>query len=297
VAICVTPLTPTLGAEITGIDVLSLTDEDFAALFEAFVAHSVVFVRDQQELTVDQHRSFAQRFGPIHVHPAARAAGVSADDDMGGVVSIHTTADTRVSAGNRWHSDVSCDDQPPQASILQLHEVPPAGGDTLFSSLYAAYEALSPRMKQLLDGLTARHSGETSYRHLFRFDGADDTRWPETDHPVVRRHLDSGRPALFVDREFTESINDLPKEEGRALFEFLLDHVERANFQCRFRWTQNAIAIWDNRCVLHHAMWDYWPHERSGRRISVEGERPLMWQLGVDEVPLSRVGNVVRLTS
>jgi taurine dioxygenase len=153
-------------------------------------------------------------------------------------------------------------------------------------------------MKHMLDGLTARHSGEESYRKLFRANTVDpQATWPEADHPVVRRHTDSGRPALYIDREFTESINDLPKEEARMLLDFLFDHTERVSFQCRFRWTENAIAIWDNRCVLHHAIWDYWPNERRGNRVSIQGEKPRPWRRGVDEAPSSPAGSTVRLTA
>ncbi len=294
----VTPLTPTLGAEIAGADILNLDQNSFAEIYQAFVDHSVVFLRDQPALTPEQHLAFASWFGDVHVHPFDRLGGRERKNPHEGLLHIHTTADTKAAAGNRWHSDVSCDDEPPQASILQLHQIPPVGGDTLFASLYAAYDALSDRMKQYLDGMTAKHSGEDAYRRIFNMKTADpNAGWPEVDHPIVRRHADSGRPALFVDREFTESINDLPKEEGRALLEFLFEHSERANFQCRFRWTENAIAIWDNRCALHHAMWDYWPHERRGHRVSVKGERPLAWHLDDDEVPAERRGNVVRLTA
>ena len=109
---------------------------------------------------------------------------------------------------------MSCDAEPPQASILQLHEIPKLGGDTLFASLYAAYDALSERMQTMVDGLTALHSGEEAFRHVFQFAHQDgNERWPEHSHPIVRKHADSGRPALFVDREFTKSIDDLPKEE------------------------------------------------------------------------------------
>ncbi len=294
--ITVTPLTPTLGAEVDGVDVLNLNDEDFAVLFDAFTAHSVVFLRDQPALTEQQHYDFASRFGPVHVHPFARESAADLDNPFPGLLRMHTTDASRVASGNRWHSDVSCDEMPPMASILQLHEIPDVGGDTLFSSLYAAYETLSPQMKRYLDGMTARHSGEESYRKLFQRTTAPGSTWPEADHPIVRRHPDSGRPALYVDREFTESINDVPKEEGKALLEFLLSHTERANFQCRFQWTVNAIAIWDNRCVLHHAMWDYWPQERRGHRVSVQGEKPEMWDLDTDQAPAESAGNTVRLT-
>lgn len=271
------PLTPVIGAEITGINAASLTETEFSALFDAFVQHSVVFLKDQTALTEEAHSAFAARFGPIHVHPAARGRVA----EHPGAMTMRTHAESLVAAGNRWHSDVSCDAKPPQASILQLHELPDNGGDTLFSSLYAAYDTLSARMKTYLDGLTALHSGEEPFAHLFKFQRQGDTQpWPEHHHPIVRKHADSGKPALFVDREFTKEIDNLPKEEGRALLQFLFNHVERVDFQCRFKWATNDIAIWDNRCVLHHAIWDYWPQERKGRRISVEGEQPLAWHLG-----------------
>lgn len=297
-ALEVTALTPTLGAEVGGADLTDLGDDQFDEIFEAFVSHSVIFFRDQPALTPEQHFAFAERFGEIHIHPFERLSDRGGTGDRAGMLNIRTTAESTVAAGNRWHSDVSCDEEPPQASILQLHRIPPVGGDTLFSSMYAAYDSLSDRMKQLLDGLTARHSGEESYRKLFKAKIVDPGgTWPEADHPVVRRHVDSGRPALYVDREFTESINDLPKEEAASILEFLFRHIERVNFQCRFRWTPNAIAVWDNRAVLHHAMWDYWPNERSGRRITVKGERPVMWRLDHDSVPAGRNGNTVKLTA
>jgi taurine dioxygenase len=284
-------LTPTFGAEIEGADVLNLTDAQFHEIFRIWTEHSVVFFRDQPALTPEQHTAFARHFGEIHVHPAARGR----DTEYPGLLRMQTHKETRVAAGNRWHTDVSCDECPPQASILQLHKIPPVGGDTLFANLYAAYDALSDRIKRMLDGLTALHSGEESFRHLFRFQSGGNM-WPENDHPVIRKHPDSGRPVLFVDREFTKRINELPKDEGKAILEFLFDHTERVDFQCRFRWSENAIAVWDNRCVLHHALWDYWPAEREGHRISVVGEKPLMWKLGDDEAP-RRSYPTVKLTA
>ena len=273
-------LTPTIGAEIIGADLIDLFDERFEEIRGAFIEHSVIFFRDQPALTPAQQIAFAKRFGPIHVHPAARGH----EAEYPGLMKLRTTEETRVAAGNRWHSDVSCDEEPPYATILQLHQVPANGGDTLFASMYAAYAALSTRMKGLLQGLTAHHSGEGPYRRLFKLKAMDPgASWPEADHPVVRRHPDSDRPALYVNREFTERLNDLPRLEAKALLDFLFDHVEQVAFQCRFQWTQNAIAVWDNRCVLHHAIWDYWPAERSGHRVTVRGERPVSWEGDADD--------------
>ena len=271
----ITLLTPFIGAEINGVDLTHPNAELIGQIENVLQQYSVVFFRDQPTLSPAEHRNLADTFGPIHVHPAAPQSS-----DYPGVLKIEAGPDTKVAAGNRWHSDVSCESEPPYVSILQLHEIPPVGGDTLFASMYAAYEALSPRMKQMLDGMTARHSGERSYRHLFKYQPHEPAEgYPEADHPVVIRPSGSDRPALYVNREFTAEINDLPQIEGQTLLEFLFDHVERADFQCRFRWSPDAIAIWDNRSTQHFAMWDYWPHSRKGRRVSVRGPSPQMWCL------------------
>ena len=271
----INPLTPFIGAQINGVDLRCSDQVLIEQIQKVLQQYSVVFFRDQPALSPAEHSALANAFGPIHVHPAAPRSS-----DFPGVLKIEATRDTKVAAGNRWHSDVSCEPEPPYVSILQLHEIPPVGGDTLFASMYAAYEALSPRMKQMLDGMTARHSGEWSYRHLFKYqlhESADG--YPEAVHPVVIRPSGSDRPALYVNREFTVELEDLPQAEGQALLEFLFAHAERADFQCRFRWSSDAIAIWDNRSTQHFAMWDYWPHSRKGRRVSVRGTRPQMWHL------------------
>ena len=271
----INPLTPFMGAEINGVDLRRSDQVLIGQIQKVLEQYSVVFFRDQPALSPAEHSALANAFGPIHVHPAAPQGS-----EFPGVLKIEARRDTKVAAGNRWHSDVSCEQEPPYVSILQLHEIPPVGGDTLFASMYAAYEALSPRMKQMLDGMTARHSGEWSYRHLFKYQPHEPADgYPEAVHPVVIRPSGSDRPALYVNREFTVELEDLPQAEGQALLEFLFDHAERADFQCRFRWSSDAIAIWDNRSTQHFAMWDYWPHSRKGRRVSVRGPRPQMWHL------------------
>ena len=289
----INPLTPAFGAEITGIDLLESSDKEFEEVLQIFSKYGVIFFRDQDKLSEEAHMTLARRFGEIHVHPAARGK----EDEYPGLLKMRTHKESRVAAGNRWHSDVSCDEFPPQASILQLHQTPKLGGDTLFASLCAAYDALSDRMKVLLDGLTALHSGEEPFRHLFKFENHEKGQsWPENNHPIIRKHVESGRPILFVDREFTKKVNELPKDEARALLEFLFSHTERVDFQCRFQWTENAIAIWDNRCVLHHALWDYWPEERAGCRVTVVGEKPVAWSLR-DQQKDNEQGSSIRLTA
>ena len=271
----INPLTPFMGAEINGVDLRRSDQVLIGQIQKVLEQYSVVFFRDQPALSPAEHSALANAFGPIHVHPAAPQGS-----EFPGVLKIEARRDTKVAAGNRWHSDVSCEQEPPYVSILQLHEIPPVGGDTLFASMYAAYEALSPRMKQMLDGMSARHSGEWSYRHLFKYQPHEPADgYPEAVHPVVIRPSGSDRPALYVNCEFTVELEDLPQAEGQALLEFLFDHAERADFQCRFRWSSDAIAIWDNRSTQHFAMWDYWPHSRKGRRVSVRGPRPQMWYL------------------
>ena len=286
-------LTPTFGAEIKGVDLASSSAADFDEVLEIFSEYGVIFFRDQNKLSEEAHINLARRFGEIHIHPAARGK----EDDPSGLLKMKTNKESKVAAGNRWHSDVSCDEFPPYASILQLHETPSSGGDTLFASLCAAYDALSSQMKTMLDGLSALHSGEEPFRHLFKFENHQQGQgWPENDHPLIREHLPSGRPALFVDREFTKKINELPKDEGKALLDFLFSHTERVDFQCRFQWTPNAIAIWDNRCVLHHALWDYWPDQRSGCRVTTVGEKPVAWRLS-DHTGTQKERSSIRLTA
>ena len=162
-------------------------------------------------------------------------------------------------------------------SILQIHTLPETGGDTLFSSMYAAYEALSEPIRRLLDGLTAEHDGAPYYRSVNARIGRDDgvRTYPRAEHPVIRTHPETGRKALYVNEMFTTKIMGLSKRESDALLNLLFTHIQRPEFQCRFRWTKNALAFWDNRCVQHMAIWDYWPHPRSGYRVTIKGDRPV----------------------
>ena len=264
-------LTPRIGATVSGINLAHpLGNQAYQEVHDALMAHQVLFFRDQ-ELTLDQHRALGRSFGELHIHP-----GSPPPDGYPEVLVVHADANSTRISGEHWHSDVSCDEEPPLASILHLHTVPESGGDTLFASMYAAYDGLSEPMKALLAGLTATHDGEHVYRGRYVDRGVDDTgkSYPKAVHPVVRTHPVTGRKALYVNAYFTTHINELSSDESRALLDYLCTHAVQPAFQCRFKWHPNSVAFWDNRCVQHIAMWDYYPQVRSGYRVTIKGDRP-----------------------
>jgi alpha-ketoglutarate-dependent taurine dioxygenase len=267
----VRPLTPTLGAEILDIDLEHLDQAGFELIRDALTEHLVVFFRDQ-DISIEAHKALGARFGTLDVHP--NDPGLEGHPE---VMVIHADANSKRVAGEMWHSDVSCASEPPMGSILRMRVVPPSGGDTLFASMYAAWDALSGRMKAFLEGLTAVHDGGPYYRDVNTILGRDDggKTYPRSEHPVVRTHPVSGRKCLFVNSMFTTRILGLPKSESDAVLAFLFDHVKTPAFQCRFHWQPHSIAFWDNRCTQHYAVWDYFPQTRSGYRVTVRGERPV----------------------
>ena len=263
-------LTPIIGAEIGGADLASpLSNRQMDEIHRALAENSVIFFRDQH-LTQEQHLAFGRNFGDLHIHPAAPHAPGHEE-----LMIIHADKDSPRANGQGWHSDVSCDTEPPMGSILYIKQTPPKGGDTLFASMYAAYEALSDRMKTYLEGLTAIHDGEDAYRGTYKnLGGQEKAVYPRAEHPVIRTHPVTGKKALYVNRGFTRRLVGVPRDESTAVLQYLYEHAENPLFQCRFRWQSNSIAFWDNRCVQHRAMWDYWPHTRSGFRVTLAGDKP-----------------------
>lgn len=160
--------------------------------------------------------------------------------------------------------------------MLQIHILPESGGDTLFANSYAAYDALSQPFKETLSNLTALHESEHVYRGRYSDRGVDDDGklYPHAIHPVIRTHPETGKKSIYVNRTFTTRINELNETESRAILDYLYDHCEKIDFQIRFRWEINDVAFWDNRCAMHRAVWDYWPEERKGRRVTIKGDRP-----------------------
>ncbi|MDI1288234.1 MAG: TauD/TfdA family dioxygenase [Reyranella sp.] len=263
-------LTPIIGAEIDGIDLSKpLSNRQQDEIHRALAENLVIFFRDQH-LSHEQHLGFGRLFGDLHIHPAAPTETGKPE-----LMIIHADKDSPRANGEGWHTDVSCDLEPPMGSILYIKKCPPKGGDTLFASMYAAYEALSDRMKQYLNGLTAVHDGESVYRGLYKNYGVvEKERYPRAEHPVVRTHPVTRKKGLYVNRGFTRSLIGVPRDESDAILRYLYEHMENPLFQCRFRWRENSIAFWDNRCAQHRAMWDYWPHTRSGNRVTVAGDKP-----------------------
>jgi len=273
--------TPNIGAEILGIDLSQpLDDQQFREVHHALMDHLVLFFRDQQ-LSVEQHLAFGRRFGNLHVHPAAPRASSAQPGTHARLLPDHPEilvikADDQSDrvAGEDWHSDVSCDPEPPMGSILYLTEIPPdGGGDTLFANMYMAYGTLSEPIRKLIDGLSAIHDGEHRYRGRYKVDDTSKT-FPRAEHPIVRTHPVTGKKCLFVNRVFTTRIVGLRDSESDAILEMLYRHLETPEFGVRFKWQPNSVAFWDNRCVQHQALWDYYPHKRYGHRVTVCGEKP-----------------------
>jgi len=269
-ALDVRPLTPTIGAEIFGVDLGGeISNQQYDAIHEALLRHVVIFFRDQK-MTPEQHKAFGRRFGKLHLHPASPNLLEGHPE----ILLIQANEKSKRVAGEVWHSDVSCDPEPPMGSILYMHETPAnGGGDTMFANMYTAFETLSAPMQRFVEGLSAVHDGEHVYRGRYGWNDSGKT-YPRSVHPVVRTHPETGRKALFVNRGFTTAIEGLNRDESDALLEMLYDHAETPEYQCRFKWQPGSVAFWDNRAAMHHAMWDYFPHSRRAHRVTICGDKP-----------------------
>ncbi len=257
-----------IGTELRGIDLLSISDSEVAELKQLIAERGVLVFRDQN-MTLEEQIAMGRRFGELHVHPAF------ADKDHPEALRIHADANSKYAAGELWHSDVSCDLEPPAISMLRIEVVPTAGGDTAFASMYAAYEGLSKPMQAFLLHLEAVHAGDIPYRGAFK--AVSDQEYPVNVHPVVRTHPFTGRKALYVNPGFTDKIKGLRARESKALLELLYDVVAyNVEYQCRVHWEPQTLTMWDNRCTQHFASWDYFPQTRSGWRVTTRGERPFL---------------------
>ena len=267
-----------VGAEISGIDIATLSDADFAAIRAAFADHGVIFFRDQS-IDEAQHIDFARRWAPININ---RFFG--AHPTFPEIAMVTKEPEQRNNIGGGWHTDHSYDQIPAMGSILVARELPASGGNTLFSSMYAAYDALSPGFAKMLEGLRAVHSA----RHIFG--EGPDTYYNTTDaggnrignakaadslqdvtHPVVITHPLSGKKALYVNPSFTTRFDGWTVEESKPLLQQLYGHCMNKAFVHEFVWRPGSIAFWDNRATWHFAKNDYHGQRREMHRITVEG--------------------------
>jgi len=262
----VAPVTPAIGADVTGIDLTqAITPAQIAEIRRALQQHLVLFFREQQQIPPAQLLEFGGLFGKLHMQPT-----IPHLEGYPGILVVHADENTKGHFGPQWHSDVSCDEEPPMGTVLQVHAPPPCGGDTLFANMYAAYEALSPAMQHFLQGLTALHRYPMGQCRI------GDKNIPHAVHPMVRAHPETGRQALFVSRLFTQEIIELSPGESRTLLDYLFTHIENPYYHVRLNWQQNDVAFWDNRCTQHLAICDYKPHSRTGHRVTIQGDRPFL---------------------
>jgi taurine dioxygenase len=264
----VSPLTPRIGAEIEGIDIGSnLSNEDIAEVYKALLRYKVIFFRDQN-VGEEQHIAFARRFGDLEIHPVTPA-----DQPYREIFHLRTVPHRKTGA-DMWHSDVTWRETPSLGSILRGRTIPKVGGDTMWADMVAAYEGLSPAMKEWVCTLTAVHDGsgfavlQGKSRESFWED------FPLQRHPVVRTHPDTGERALYVNCAFTTHIEGLSDKESAWLLQHLYEQASKPEYQVRFRWQPNSFALWDNRSCQHYAVADYWPEMRAMERVTIAGDKP-----------------------
>jgi len=271
----VRPMAGNIGAEIRGLDVSDVDDRTIAELRQVWLDHLIVVVVGQNHIDESGLAAFASRFGDLYQHPFIETA-----------TSVHPL---NIPAGGYWHSDVTFAEVPPLGTMLHAVEVPPRGGDTLWSNMYLAYEALSAPVRQFLDGLRAVHD----FDHFFRYPMGDSLETdqfildkkrekPLPTHPVVRTHPETGRKALFVNESFTTRIEGLSKAESDALLTLLFRHSVQPEFTCRHRWSVGDICFWDNRCTMHYPIDDWGGSLDQGdtslrkmNRVTIRGDRPV----------------------
>lgn len=262
-----------VGADVTDIDLRSVGDAEMDSLRQAFAEHGVLFFRDQS-LSPDDHIAFANRWGEIDVNRFFTPVPGHPE-----IAQVSKTAEQTTNIGGGWHTDHSYDASPALGSILLAREVPPRGGETLFANMNAAFEALSPGLRQTLLSLKAVHSS----RHVFGTEGVyakqGETRMLNRElatqdavHPVVVAHPLSGRPVLYVNQGFTLRFDGWSEEESRPLLDFLYRHAARPEFITLFDWRPGSVAFWDNRATWHYALNNYQGHSRLMHRITVAGE-------------------------
>lgn len=274
------PVSGALGAEIEGADLADLDDATFADIRQAFLDHQVIFFRNQT-ITPDQQVAFAKRFGDIHYHPYMRGM-----DEHPEILEILKEPGDSYTFGAAWHTDQMFNPEPAMATMLYAKETPNVGGDTMFSSMYSAYDGLSDAMRAMLTPVKTfnvgdrfkerggksraeRYGGNATMAAKVRDPGNLQT---EAHHPLFRTHPDTKRKALYIGSH-TQGLEGMRAEEADPIVDYLRKHSIRPEYLCRFRWAPGSIALWDNRCVQHYAVPDY-NERRRMHRITIAGDAP-----------------------
>jgi len=270
------PMGPAIGAIVEDIDLTRpLCDDDHAALHTALLQHQVLFF-ENQPVTPRQQRDLAARFGDLHIHPV-----YPQHPEVPEIILLDTSRDNPPDNDN-WHTDVTFIETPPMGAVLSAQLLPASGGDTLWASGIAAYEALSEPFRRMLDPLSAEHDFLQSFpAWRFARTPAERVRWeaardkhPPVVHPVIRTHPESGRRGLFVSEGFTSRIVELDKKESDAVLAHLRVHVAKPEFTVRWRWKRHDLVFWDNRLTQHYASADYLPQRRVMHRATILGDKP-----------------------
>ncbi len=272
----VQPLSGSVGAEISGINLLAPLDDDtIARIRRVWLQHGVIFFRDQP-LDSAALMAFAERFGEVVEYPFVKGL-----PDYPLIIPVLKLPQERHNFGGIWHTDTTYLREPPTATMLIARELPPFGGDTLFASSYAAFEALSPGLQQTLRGLKAVNSSAKAAVTKTREDRLADSATDKattaliSEHPVVRTHPETGRQALYINPGHTVRFAGWTEEESEPLLKYLFDFQVKPEFTCRFTWRPASIALWDNRCVLHNPVNDYHGYRRLLHRITLKGDAPV----------------------
>ena len=262
------PLTPFLGAEITGVDLREVTHEQVADIRAALLKHQVVFFRDQT-LNQEEHIHFTRQFGELEIHPATPKGQNNPE-----VLHIAHGPESK-GRENMWHSDVTWREKPSLGSILKAVEVPAVGGDTLFANMAEAYERLPDDIKDKIAGKIAVHDIARVFAGRLN-KTAEQLRetYPVMEHPIVRTHPETGANVLYVNNAFTSHIKGMDEDESKELLQALYRTASNPELQCRFRWKAGSLAFWDNRACQHFASSDYFPQVRKMERVTIVGDRP-----------------------
>ncbi|MDG2140203.1 MAG: taurine dioxygenase [Gammaproteobacteria bacterium] len=268
------PMSGALGAEIAGIDLtLPLSKHDYNKIRKLLIEHEVIFFRNQ-DISPAQQKALAGSFGPLQTHPAYETVEGFPE------ITILESTEKKPTKIEAWHSDMTFRLHPPLGSLLRSKIIPDRGGDTLWASATAAYDALSSRMQQFLDGLIAVHDFRHGFKESLSEEGGPERLAqaikdnPPVEHPVIQIHPESGKKVIFVNSLFTTHILGMKKNESRAILDFLFEHLVTPEFTCRFSWGPDCVALWDNRSTQHKPINDYFPAHRQLHRITIFGDMP-----------------------